>query len=63
MPFRLKNAGMTFQRLMDSILSGLPYVFVYLDNILIPSPCMESHCRHVAKVLDILSKNGLLITF
>jgi transposase InsO family protein len=61
MPFGLKNAGMTFQRLMDSILNGLPFVFVYLDDILIASPCLESHRRHVAEVLNILSKYGLVI--
>jgi RNase H-like domain found in reverse transcriptase/Reverse transcriptase (RNA-dependent DNA polymerase)/Integrase zinc binding domain len=61
MPFGLKNAGMTFQRLMDSILNGLPFVFVYLDDILIASPSLESHRRHVAEVLDILSRNGLVI--
>jgi Reverse transcriptase (RNA-dependent DNA polymerase)/RNase H-like domain found in reverse transcriptase len=61
MPFGLKNAGMTFQRLMDSILNGLLYIFVYLDDIFITSLCMESHRRHVAEVLDILSKNGLVI--
>jgi cleavage and polyadenylation specificity factor subunit 1 len=61
MPFGLKNAGMTFQRLMDSILNGLPFVFVYLDDILIASPCLESHRRHVAEVLRILQENGLLI--
>jgi RNase H-like domain found in reverse transcriptase/Reverse transcriptase (RNA-dependent DNA polymerase) len=61
MPSGLKNAGMTFQRLMNSILNGLPYVFVYLVDILIASSCLESHRRHVAEVLDILSKNGLVI--
>jgi Reverse transcriptase (RNA-dependent DNA polymerase) len=61
MPFGLKNAGMTFQRLMDSILNGLPYVFVYLDDILIASPCLKSHRRHVAEVLRILQHNGLVI--
>jgi Reverse transcriptase (RNA-dependent DNA polymerase) len=35
MPFGLKNAAQTFQRLMDKILRGLPYVFVYLDDILV----------------------------
>jgi Reverse transcriptase (RNA-dependent DNA polymerase) len=33
MPFGLKNAGMTFQRLMDRVMFDIPYVFVYLDDI------------------------------
>jgi transposase InsO family protein len=52
---------MTLQRLMDSILNGLPFVFVYLDDILIASPCLESHRCHVAEVLRILQHNGLVI--
>ncbi len=35
MPFGLRNAGMTFQRLMDSVLGNLPFAFVYLDDILV----------------------------
>ncbi len=34
MPFGLKNAAQTFQRLMDSVCAGLECVFVYLDDIL-----------------------------
>jgi cleavage and polyadenylation specificity factor subunit 1 len=60
-PFGLRNAGMTFQHLMDGILNGLPFVFVYLDDILIASPCEQSHRCHVASVLRILQDNGLLI--
>ncbi|QQP40155.1 Pol polyprotein [Caligus rogercresseyi] len=37
MPFGLKNAAQAFQRLMDSIFSGLPFTFIYLDDILIAS--------------------------
>ena len=37
MPFGLKNEGVIFQRLMDKIMEGLDFVFVYLDDILISS--------------------------
>jgi hypothetical protein len=61
MPFGLKNAAQTFQRLMDKILCGLPYVFVYLDEILIASRNMEEPHQHLKQVLSILQKNGLII--
>jgi hypothetical protein len=32
MPFGLRNASMTFQRLMDNIFFDLPFAFVYLDG-------------------------------
>uniref|UniRef100_A0A5S6Q4P4 RNA-directed DNA polymerase n=1 Tax=Trichuris muris TaxID=70415 RepID=A0A5S6Q4P4_TRIMR len=37
MPFGLRNAAQTFQRLMDSVFRGLPRVFVYIDGILVLS--------------------------
>ncbi|GFO16288.1 transposon ty3-g Gag-Pol polyprotein [Plakobranchus ocellatus] len=37
MPFGLKNAAQTFQRLMDTVLQGLTCAFVYLDDILVAS--------------------------
>jgi hypothetical protein len=43
MPFSLSNAGMTFQRLMDSLLGSLPFAFVYLDDILVASPSAAEH--------------------
>ena len=37
MPFGLKNAAQTFQRLMDRIFKGLPFVLIYLDDVLVAS--------------------------
>ena len=43
MPFGLKNAAQTFQRLMDTICSGLQCTFVYLDDVLIASTNKSQH--------------------
>jgi Reverse transcriptase (RNA-dependent DNA polymerase) len=61
MPFGLKNAGMTFQRLMDRILFDIPYVFVYLDDMLIASRTREKHLLHLQEVLGRLQDNGLVL--
>ena len=37
LPFEVRNATATFQRLMDKVLGDLPWVFVYLDDLLIAS--------------------------
>ena len=46
MPFGLKDASMSFQRLMDRVMAGLPFVFVYIDNILIASPDLTTHMQY-----------------
>ena len=61
MPFGLKNAGQSFQRLMDEVLRGLPYTFVYLDDILVASRTQEEHMEHLREVLQRLETNGLVI--
>ena len=43
MPFGLKNAAQTFQRLMDRIFKGLPFVFIYLDDVLIAGRNRKLH--------------------
>ena len=43
MPFGLKNSAQAFQRLMDRVLQDLPFIFVYLDDILIASPSLAAH--------------------
>ena len=47
LPFGLRNAGNTFQRLMDSILGDLPFCFVYVDDILVFRKNLETHVDHL----------------
>jgi Reverse transcriptase (RNA-dependent DNA polymerase) len=61
MPFGLRNAGQTFQRLMDSVLAGLPYCFVYIDDVLVASPSPELHVQHLEEVLSRLQQQGLVL--
>lgn len=61
MPFGLKNAPATFQRLMDQVLTGLQgiEVFVYLDDIVVFSSSLREHGIKVRKLLQKLRENGL----
>ena len=61
MPFGVMNARSTFQRLLDEVLAGLPYVFCYLDDILIASSCLQEHEENVRTVLQRLRQAGLSI--
>ena len=61
MPFGLKNAAQTFQRLMNSILRDLPFVFVYLDDILVSSTNRTEHAEHLRSVFKALSDAGLVV--
>jgi hypothetical protein len=61
MPFGLKNAAQTFQRMMDRIFNGVPFVFIYLDDILIFSPGLATHLEHLHHVLQLLENHGLII--
>ncbi|KAG0440785.1 Retrovirus-related Pol polyprotein from transposon [Dictyocoela muelleri] len=63
MPFGLSNAPRTFQRAMNELLNHLPYVKVYIDDILIHSEDEEKHCDHINEVLKLLHENGLSINF
>jgi uncharacterized protein (UPF0262 family) len=61
MPMGLKNAGSTFQRMMDKVLDGLigEICYVYLDDIIIFSKGLKEHEERVKQVFDRLKKNGL----
>ena len=61
MPFGLKNAAQTFQCLMGRIFRGLPFVFIYLDDVLIASRNRKLHIKHLHVVLELLVQNGLVL--
>ena len=52
MPFGLRNAAQTFQRLMDDVTRGLPFVYVYLDDILVASTTKDEHETHLRLLFD-----------
>ncbi|BHF68305.1 hypothetical protein SprV_0301133900 [Sparganum proliferum] len=43
MPFGLRNAAQTFQRFIDRVLRGLPFVYAYIDDLLVASRNAEEH--------------------
>ena len=57
--FGLTNAPATFQRCMNSLFKHLPFVAVYLDDILIFSKIADEHLQHIKTVLEILKSEKL----
>lgn len=65
MPFGLHNSPATWQRLIDDVIGAdlEPYVFVYLDDIIIVTKDFETHLRVLREVLKRLSKANLTLNW
>lgn len=61
MPFGLTGAPSSFQRLMDKIFRGLPFVTTYLDDILIHSTDIAAHEEHLRQVFHRIRNAGLTL--
>ena len=61
MPFGLTGAPSSFQRLMDKVFRGLPFVTTYLDDILVHSRNAEEHSHHLQEVFQRLADAGLTL--
>nr|AAP54660.2 retrotransposon protein, putative, unclassified [Oryza sativa Japonica Group] len=61
MPFGLTNAPSTFQCLMNSVFAPFirKFVLVFMDNILVYSPDLDSHLHHLQQVFVILRQHQL----
>ncbi|PZC79258.1 hypothetical protein B5X24_HaOG216524 [Helicoverpa armigera] len=61
MPFGLRNAGQTFVRFLNTVLAGLDFIFVYIDDILVTSSSTSEHRRHLHEVFRRLDEHGISI--
>ena len=51
-PFGLAQVPAYFQWLINEVLSGLTFAFGYLDDILVFSPDMTSHLKHLRLIFE-----------
>ena len=61
MPFRLKNVGATYQRLVNKMFHDLlkKMMEVYIDDMLIKSLRVEDHIKHLKQSFEVLQKYNM----
>ena len=58
LPFGIASAPAIFQRLMETILQGIPGVVCYIDDILVTGKNEEEHLRSLNQVFSKLTDHG-----
>jgi hypothetical protein len=61
LPFGVASAPAMFQKIMDTILQGIPGVICYVDDILVTGATEEEHLRNLEEVLRRLKKYGIRV--
>ena len=61
LPFGLRNPGNTFQRMMNLIIGDLPFCFVYINDILIFSPNIDTQVQNLCQFFELLHLHGINI--
>ena len=59
LPFGVASAPAIFQKIMDTILQGLPNVICYIDDILVSGEDEASHFQSLEEVFNRLEKHGI----
>ena len=57
----MQNSAQSFQRLLDSVLKGLPNCFAYLDDILIFNKSKKEHLKTLEELFKRLIQAGLAV--
>lgn len=61
MPFGMRNAPATFQRLMNHVIQDLPNVRVYIDDLVIFTTTWEEHVSCLQQLFHRLAEAGLTV--
>ena len=59
--YGISSAPAIFQRLMDTLLAGIPHTAVFLDDVCVTGASEEEHVRNVDEVLKRLESAGLRV--
>ena len=59
MPMGLANAPAMFQRMMNRIFGSLPFLKVYMDDILVHSADRQEHFQHLEQFLQVCQDNDI----
>ena len=59
LPFGVASAPALFQRVMDTVLQGIPKVICYIDDILVTGDTEENHLKTLETVLQRLEKYNI----
>ena len=57
----LRNSAQSFQRLITTILCGIPNLFIYLDDLFLYNKNEVEHKKSIELVLQQLQENGLTL--
>lgn len=60
-PFGLKNAGQTFQRMMNEVTRGLNNVYVDVDDVLVASPNFATYLSDLRALFNCLKEFGMVV--
>ena len=61
LPFGLKNGPQAWMKFLNHVLSGIPGIFAYLDDLLLFSKTQEEHQTILEQVFKRLEENGLTL--